>query len=257
MNPFDLILASRLESLRKEGLHRQLRWLESAQDARIQLQGRKCWNFSSNDYLGLANEPFLREAFKEAVDRFGSGAGASRLICGSMAPHRELEESLAAFKGCESAIAFATGHAAAVGTLPALVGKGDVVLVDKLVHACLIDGARLSGATLRSFKHNHPDDLERLLQWAVRECEQNHLANPEGPKPQILVITESVFSMDGDLAPLRNIVELKDRYQAWLMVDEAHATGLFGERRSGLVEAMELSGPVSYTHLTLPTICSV
>jgi 8-amino-7-oxononanoate synthase len=250
MNPFDDELLARLCSLDSQGLRRRLRRVDSPQQSLLQAEGRERVNFSSNDYLGLANHPVLKEAMIRAVERHGVGSGASRLVCGSLAPHHELEEALAAFKQTEAALSFASGYATAVGTIPALVGKDDFVITDKLVHACIIDAVRLSGATLRVFKHNDVEDLERLLRWAQAERESRSRAagasviSPE-PTPgdgQILVITESVFSMDGDLAPLRNVVELKERYGAWLMVDEAHATGLFGERRSGLLEAMGLAG---------------
>lgn len=209
-------------------------------------------NFSSNDYLGLANHPALKEAAVRAVERFGAGSGASRLVCGSLAPHHELDDALAVFKGTEAALSFSSGYAAAMGTVCALVGKGDIVILDKLIHACLIDAARLSGATVRVFKHNDLADLEEILVWAGAERQKpSATPAPVGRPSQVLVITESVFSMDGDLAPLRNIVELKERHGAWLMVDEAHGTGLFGEHRRGVIEAMEVSGRVEIQMGTL------
>jgi len=216
-----------------------LRRVESPQGARVQVDGRELLNFSSNDYLGLADHPALKEAARRAVDRFGAGSGASRLICGSLAVHHELEERLAAFKGTQAALAFSSGYAAAIGTLGALLEKDDVLIIDKLVHASIVDGARLCGAKLRVFAHNDLNELEDILKWT---------ADRKGRK---IIATESVFSMDGDLAPLREIIELKDRYGAWLMLDEAHATGLFGQHRCGLAEAFELGERVDISMGTL------
>ncbi len=205
------------------GLRRELRRIDSGQGARVVLDGHELLNFSSNDYLGLACHPALRTAAAKAVEEFGVGTGAARLISGSMRPHHELEEALADFKGTEKALSFATGYAAA-GVVSAVVGKGDMVVVDKLAHACLVDAARLSGAKLRVFKHNDMGDLGRILQWADQQ---------DG---ETLILTESVFSMDGDCASLAHLVELKERHGAWLLVDEAHATGLYGSSRRGMVE---------------------
>ena len=236
MNEFASELYDRLALLREQGLYRELRRVDSPQLPRILIEGRRLLNFSSNDYLGLANHPALRESAIHAIERYGAGAGASRLISGSLAPHHELEESLAAFKGTEAALAFSTGYAAALGTISALMGDGDVIIVDKLVHACIVDAARLCGAKLRVFRHNDLTDLERLLRWAAQRT-----AEPKNPaaarRPRTLIVTESVFSMDGDHAPLRQIVELKTKHGAWLMVDEAHATGLYGRKGRGLAEA--------------------
>ena len=246
MNDFEKQLHEQLDQLRGAGLYRELRNIGSPQGARISVDGRPLLNFSSNDYLGLANEPALAEASAKAARDFGAGSGASRLICGSLAPHRELEETLAAFKDTEAALSFSSGYATALGTITALLGKDDVIIVDKLVHACVIDAARLCGAKLRVFAHNDANDLEKKLKWAT-----SRPAPSASRPPRILIVTESVFSMDGDLAPLRDIVELKDRYGAWLMLDEAHATGLFGENRRGLAEACELAGHVEIQMGTL------
>ena len=160
----------------------------------------------------------------EAAQQAGTGSTASRLICGTTAEHAALEEELAAAKGTEAALVFSTGVAAATGTIPALVGRGDVVILDKLAHACLIDGVHASGAKMRVFPHNDLAKLESHLQWA----RETH------PSGKTLVVTESIFSMDGDLAPLREIVELKDRYGAFLLLDEAHAIGVRGTGARGL-----------------------
>lgn len=237
----DEALGRRLAALREQGLYRELRRVDSPQSARIQIDGKTLLNFGSNDYLGLANEPALKEAAVKAVEQFGTGAGASRLVCGSLTPHHELDETLAAFKGTQAALSFSTGYATALGALCALMQKEDVVVIDKRVHASIIDAARLSGAKLRVFAHNDPNDLEEILNWAAAKR----------PQSQVLIATESVFSMDGDRAPLRAIADLKDKYGAWLMVDEAHAAGLFGNNRRGLAEAEGVSDRIELQMGTL------
>jgi 8-amino-7-oxononanoate synthase len=236
MASLDAELQHRLAAIRAAGLLRQLRRVDSPQGPRLEVGGKTLLNFSSNDYLGLANHPALKEAAIKATERFGAGAGASRLICGSLAPFHELEEALAAFKGTEAALTFSTGYAAAVGTITALLGKDDIIIVDKLVHACIVDAAKLSGAKLRVFAHNDLNDLEDKLKWA--EAESRH---PSPVTRHVLIVTESIFSMDGDAAPLQEIVSLKEKYGAWLMLDEAHATGLYGANRRGLAEELGVS----------------
>ena len=245
MAAFDQQLKAQLEVIREQGLRRELRQVDSAQGPRIRISGQELINFSANDYLGLAGHPALKEAAIKAVERFGAGSGASRLICGSLAPFHELDEALAAFKGTEAALTFSTGYAAAVGTVTALLGRGDIIIVDKLVHACIVDAARLSGAKLRVFAHNDLNDLEDILKWAGQ--------NPrtQNPDARTLIITESVFSMDGDVAPLREIVALKEKHDAWLMVDEAHATGLYGAHRRGLAEQSGVSAHIEIQMGTL------
>ncbi len=233
--------AEELEALRKRALDRHLREISSAQGSKVVIAGRHFINFSSNDYLGLANDPRLREAAASAIDEFGVGAGASRLISGTQSPHLRLERALAKWKGTEASLCFSSGYAAALGTIPALVTKNDVILLDKLCHASLIDGAKLSGALLRVFPHNHVDKLESHLEWARREH----------PGKRVLIITESVFSMDGDLAPLREIVQLKKQFGALLMLDEAHAIGVIGLNGRGLAAAENLSHEVDVQMGTL------
>jgi len=245
-------LEKQLAAIREAGLRRELRRIDSPQGPRVEIGGKQFLNFSSNDYLGLAQHPALREAAARAVERFGAGSGASRLICGSLAPHHELEEALAEFKGAEAALSFSSGYATALGVIGALLDKDDVVVIDKLVHASVVDGARLSGAKLRVFDHNDLTSLEKILKWAdARHAASVNSTAAPPRRRRVLVVTESVFSMDGDLAPLREIVELKDRYGAWLMLDEAHATGLFGEKRRGLAEAFELADRVEVQMGTL------
>jgi 8-amino-7-oxononanoate synthase len=242
MNAFDDELNQRLQMLREQNLFRELRRVDSAQGPRIEIGGKKFLNFSSNDYLGLANHPALKEAAIKAIEKFGAGAGASRLICGSMAPFHELEETLAAFKKTEAALTFSTGYATALGAICALLGKNDIIILDKLVHASIVDAARLSGAKLRIFSHNDLNDLEEKLKWSAKQRVE---------KKQILVVTESIFSMDGDAAPLKKIVALKKKYGAWLMVDEAHATGIFGKSGSGSADELGLGSQIEIQMGTL------
>ncbi|HEV2318926.1 MAG TPA: 8-amino-7-oxononanoate synthase, partial [Verrucomicrobiae bacterium] len=246
VNSFDNDLAEGLAALREQNLFRELRRVNSAQLSRIQMDGKSFLNFSSNDYLGLANHPALKEAAIRAIETFGAGSGASRLICGSLAPFHELEGALAQLKKTESALAFSTGYAAAQGAITTLVGKGDVIILDKLIHACIVDAARLSGAKIRVFAHNDLEDLEEKLKWAAESQDSS-----QNTRRRVLVVTESIFSMDGDAAPLGEIAALKEKYGAWLMVDEAHATGIYGENGGGLIEEMGLSGRVEIQMATL------
>ena len=227
-----------LNQLRTRSLLRQLREIGSAQGPNIDLVGEHLINFASNDYLGLAADERLREAAKDALDHFGVGAGASRLVSGTQSPHVQLESAIAKWKCVPAALTFSSGYAAAVGTLSAVAGKHDTILLDKLAHASLIDGARLSGATVRVFPHNHLGKLESHLEWARREC-------PEG---RVIIVTESIFSMDGDRAPLSEIVQLKSRFNALLFLDEAHAVGVVGEHGRGLAAEQGLTSEQSLAH---------
>jgi 8-amino-7-oxononanoate synthase len=196
-------------------------------------------HFAGNDYLGLSRHPALIEAARAATALRGTGSGASRLVTGTDSAVLALEAHLAAWKEKEAALVFSSGFAAALGTISVLVGKGDTVILDKLAHASLIDGARLSGATVRTFPHNDLARLESLLQKVA------------SPNSRTLVVTESIFSMDGDAARLPEIVELKDKFGAWLMVDEAHATGLYGSTGAGLIAEAMLSDRVEIVMGTL------
>jgi 8-amino-7-oxononanoate synthase len=246
MTDFDQQLKNQLAAIRDDGLYRELRRIDSPQSPQLHVAGKPMLNFASNDYLGLANDPELKDAACKAIEKFGAGAGASRLICGSLAPQHELEEALAHFKGTEAALSFSSGYATALGAIGSLLEKDDVIIIDKLIHASIVDAARLCGAKLRVFAHNDLNDLEQILQWAS----QREASTPPR-KQRMLIVTESVFSMDGDLAPLREIVDLKERYGAWLLLDEAHATGLFGEHRRGLAEAFEVADRVEIQMGTL------
>jgi 8-amino-7-oxononanoate synthase len=232
MTDLDQELGKRLKEVRAAGLYRELRRVDSCKTTHIEIDGKTLLNFASNDYLGLANHPELIEAACEAAEEYGAGSKASPLISGFLRPHKELDEALADFKGTEAALSFSTGYAAAIGTICAVAGKDDIVILDKLVHASLVDGARLSGAKLRVFHHNDLDDLEDILKWAGKS---------RSASGRVLIVTESVFSMDGDHAPLKEIVELKEKHGAWLMVDEAHGTGLYGAKGCGLAEECGVS----------------
>ena len=231
-------LETRLADLQEDGLLRRLRIVEGAQEPIVRFDGREILLLSSNNYLGLANHPALKTAAHEAVEKFGCGAGASRLISGSMEIHRELEVRLAAFKQTESALVFPSGYQANIGTLSALMSAGDTILSDELNHASIIDGCRLSRADIKIFRHCDVDHLERLL-----------ADSPESG--QRLIVTDSVFSMDGDVAPLQEIAGLGGKYEAWVMVDEAHATGVFGATGAGLVEELNLTAQVEIQMGTL------
>ena len=231
-----------LDTLRARSLHRRLREMHAAPDGTVEMaSSNRLANFASNDYLGLADDPILREAAKAAIDRYGVGAGASRLVSGTRPAHTRLEEKLARFKGADAALTFSSGYAAAWGALGALVDKHDVLILDKLCHACLVDAARASGAILRVYPHNALAKLEDHLQWARREH----------PDARVIVVTEAVFSMDGDRAPLAEIVELKSRYGAMLLVDEAHAVGVIGRHGRGLADELGLADRIDVQMGTL------
>jgi glycine C-acetyltransferase/8-amino-7-oxononanoate synthase len=245
-------LDNELNQLRADGLYRSLRRVDSPQGTHINIGGRDLLNFSSNDYLGLANDATLKRAAVEAVERWGVGAGASRLVCGNFAPYVELETKLAAFKSKDAAIVFGSGYAANVGAITALVGEGDIVVLDKLDHASIIDGARQSGATIRVYPHKNLRKLEQLLVGAVSNRDRSGLqGHPTKRERRVLIITETIFSMDGDAAPLKEIVALKEKYGAWLMLDEAHATGVFGANRRGLAEECGVEDKIDVTLGTL------
>ncbi len=211
-----------LDELAEAGLLRRPVTVEGAQGPHVRVNGADYVCFCSNNYLGLANHPKLIEAAKAAADEYGTGSGASRLVSGTMAIHRELEDAVARFKGAEAAIVFPTGYMANVGTIPALAGKGDTIFCDRLNHASIFDGCRLSGATLRVYAHKDAAKLDDLL---AREREG-----------RALVVTDTVFSMDGDLAPLPDLVDVCERRGAMLMIDEAHATGVLGANGRGAAE---------------------
>ncbi len=230
-------IADRLEELRDQGLHRRLRLVSGPQGPRVLLDGRPVLLLCSNNYLGLADHPRVRGAAAEAAMRWGAGAGASRLISGNMQPHRSLEERLAEFKGYEASLLFGSGYLANTGTIAALAGRDEVVFSDELNHASIVDGCRLSRAETFVYRHG---DLEHLA-WGLREAGER----------ASLVVTDGVFSMDGDVAPLEQLVVLARRHGCRLMVDEAHATGALGPGGRGSVAAAGLSEEVDVVVGTL------
>ncbi len=220
---------------------RHLRPLDSPTGTRVVRDGKILWNFASNDYLGLARHPEIEAALVEGVGRYGAGSAASRLVCGTLPPHRILEESLAQAKQSQAALTFSSGFATALGVIPAVIGKSDFILLDKLSHACLVDAAHLSRATLRVFPHNHLEKLKRLLA-SIRA---------KSATSRILVATESVFSMDGDVCPLREIISLTENYGALLLLDEAHGFGVLGNDGMGLAERENLQHRITFQMGTL------
>ena len=230
-------VAERLEELRESGLRRRLRMVEGAQGPRIQLDGAPVLLLCSNNYLGLADHPRVREAAAEAALRWGAGAGAARLISGNMAPHGQLEERLAFFKGYEAALLFGSGYLANVGVISALAGRGEVVFSDELNHASIVDGCRLARAETFVYRHG---DTEHLA-WGMKEAGER----------ASLIVTDGVFSMDGDVAPLDDLARLAQSHGCRLMVDEAHATGAVGPGGRGSVAAAGLSGEVDVVVGTL------
>ncbi len=226
-------LREQLAELATSGLENQIRHVDGPQGARITVDGRNVLNFCSNNYLGLANDPRLISAAKTALDRYGIGPGAVRTIAGTMTIHDELERKLAEFKGVESAISFQSGFVANAGAIPALVGGGDVIVTDEFNHASIIDGVRLAKADRKIYRHADVEHLDAQLAEARRQGAGH-----------ILIITDGVFSMDGDIAPLDAIVETADRYQAMVMVDDAHGEGVLGRGGRGIVDHFGLHGRV-------------
>jgi 8-amino-7-oxononanoate synthase len=230
-------VSERLEELRDRGLYRQLRLIEGPQGPSVTLDGRPVLLLCSNNYLGLADRAAVREAAAEAALRWGAGAGASRLISGNMEPHRALESRLAAFESYEAALLFGSGYLANTGAIAALASRGEVVFSDELNHASIVDGCRLSRAEAFVYRHG---DVEHLA-WGLRQAGER----------AALIVSDGVFSMDGDVAPLPELLELARRHGARLMVDEAHATGAVGPGGRGSVSAAGLSGEVDVVVGTL------
>ena len=216
---FDLSL--KLNKLSQQGLYRSRRIIETPQGINLICDGNPVINFCSNDYLGLANHPDVINAFKSAADKYGVGSGSAHLICGHNSAHHALEEELAAFTGRDRALLFSTGYMANMGAISALVGRGDTVFEDRLNHASLLDGGLLSGAKFKRYAHADTDHLDNLL------------AKAQGNK---LIVTDGVFSMDGDTAPLQALSAAAKKHSAWLMVDDAHGLGVLGEHGGGILE---------------------
>ena len=221
-----------IDSLKSQGLYNTIRTIGSPQGAWLTVDGKKVLNFCSNNYLGLANHPALTDAAKKATDEMGVGPAAVRSIAGTMTLHVELEKRLAKFKGVEAAITFQSGFTANLATVPALVGKEDVIFSDRLNHASIIDGCRLSGAKIIAYEHNDVKSLEEQIQANLKNYRR------------ALIITDGVFSMDGDIAPLPDIYEVAKKYDILLMVDDAHGEGVLGKGGRGIVDHFGLHGKV-------------
>ena len=225
-------IENELQGLKEAGLYNRIRTLSSPQGAWLVVDGKRVLNFCSNNYLGLANHPRLLQAARQAMEKYGLGPAAVRSIAGTMDLHLELERRMAAFKGVEAAITFQSGFNANMAAIPALVGKDDAIFSDELNHASIIDGCRLSGAKIIRYAHCDPGDLERVLK-------ENRAAYP-----RVMVITDGVFSMDGDIAPLDQIYDVVQNYEAILMVDDAHGEGVLGRGGRGIVDHFDLHGKV-------------
>ncbi len=220
-----------IAGLKEAGLYNKIRVIDSAMDAWVTIDDRRLLNFCANNYLGLANHPRVRQAAQLSVDQYGVGPGAVRSIAGTMSPHIALEKRLAEFKKAEACITFQSGFSANLATIPALVGRGDVVFSDELNHASIIDGCRLSRAQIMRYAHNDAADLTAQIE-KVTEFRRR------------LIITDGVFSMDGDIAPLDKLAEIAERYDIMLMVDDAHGEGVLGRGGRGIVDHFNLHGRV-------------
>ena len=217
-----------INNLETRYLRRQLRIVESPSDPTITIAGRRFISMASNNYLGLANHPAVNRAAIEAIEQWGVGAGAARLMSGTMTPHRQLEQDLARFKQVEAALTFGTGYTTNLGLIPALIDRDGLILADRYCHASLIEACRLAKARLRVFHHNDVEHLEKLLKKRERAC-------------PTLVVTEGVFSMDGDLAPLPDLLSLCRQHEATLVIDDAHGTGVMGKNGRGTIEHFGLN----------------
>ncbi len=226
-------LTKELESLREQGLYINIRTLEGPQGAWLEIEGKKVLNLCSNNYLGFANEPRLKEAAIKAIEKWGVGPGAVRTIAGTLKIHEELEKALAEFKKVEAALFYQTGFISNQAVIPTLFGEGDAIFSDELNHASIIDGIRLTKAKRYIYKHCDIDDLKAKLEEASKENFRRKL-----------IVTDGVFSMDGDLAPLPEIVGLAEKYDAMVMVDDAHGEGVLGEAGRGIVDHFKLHGRV-------------
>ncbi len=222
------------ERLKAQGLYRTLRKISSPVDAAVTLNGRETILLSSNNYLGLANHPDLKKAAVAVLQKYGSGAGASRLISGNLKIHEELEQRVASFKKCEAAILFSTGYMANIGAIASLAGWNDLILSDEFNHASIIDGCRLSKAETKIYPHKDVAALEKILGRALHRHGQGGYNN-------IFLISDGIFSMDGDIAPLPALLEIADRYNALLILDDAHGTGVLGKNGGGTSEYFDIA----------------
>ena len=234
----DTFFRDEINDLKKKGLYREMRTVEGEQDSSVVINGKRVLMFSSNNYLGLANHPGLKKASMDAALYYGTGSGGSRLISGSMEVHRTLEKALALFKGTDGALLFSSGYHANVGAISALAGEGDLILSDEFNHASIVDGCRLSRGEVRVYKHGDMNSLKEILRRSSKF-------------KQRLIVTDSVFSVDGDIAPLPDIVDLAEKYSALVMVDDAHGTGVLGKKGKGAIEHFGLEGKVEIQMGTL------
>ncbi len=234
----DTFFRDEINDLKKKGLYRELRTVEGEQDSSVLINGKRVLMFSSNNYLGLANHPGIKKASMDAALYYGTGSGGSRLISGSMEVHRTLEKELALFKGTDGALLFSSGYHANVGAISALAGEGDLILSDEFNHASIVDGCRLSRGEVRVYKHGDMNSLKEILRRSSKFKRR-------------LIVTDSVFSVDGDIAPLPDIVDLAEKYSALVMVDDAHGTGVLGKKGKGAIEHFGLEGKVEIQMGTL------
>jgi len=234
----DTFFRDEINDLKKKGLYRELRTVEGEQDSSVLINGKRVLMFSSNNYLGLANHPGIKKASMDAALYYGTGSGGSRLISGSMEVHRTLEKELALFKGTDGALLFSSGYHANVGAISALAGEGDLILSDEFNHASIVDGCRLSRGEVRVYKHGDMNSLKEILRRSSKFKRR-------------LIVTDSVFSVDGDIAPLPDIVDLAEKYSALVMVDDAHGTGVLGKNGKGAIEHFGLEGKVEIQMGTL------
>ena len=224
-------IADEIAALKAQGLYNTIRTIDSPMDGHIVVNGQPVLNFCANNYLGLANHPRLKDAAKRAIDQYGIGPGAVRTIAGTMSLHLQLEKRLAEFKHAEAVITLQSGFTANLATIPALVGKGDVIFSDALNHASIIDGCRLSRATIVSYEHNNVDDLRRKIATTTEYTRR-------------LIVSDGVFSMDGDIAPLPDLLKVAQEHKILLMVDDAHGEGVLGRGGRGIVDHFGLHGQV-------------
>jgi len=226
--------AEELKELEKKGLLRTLSFIESSHGSHIKIKGKDFINFSSNDYLNLSGHPEIVKAAISALNKYGFGSGSSRLLSGSLISHKKLEDRISAFKKTEAALVFNTGYSANTGIIPALAGSGEMILSDELNHASIVDGARLSKAGVKIYRHRDMNHLEKLLKtFSLSGNSKNR---------QCLIVTDTVFSMDGDIAPLKDIAALAEKYNALLMIDDAHGTGVLGKNGRGGLEHFGING---------------
>jgi len=224
-------LTEQLDELKEQGLYNNIRTIDSPMDAHVTIDGRKLINLCANNYLGLANHPRLKQAAKDAIDQYGIGPGAVRTIAGTFSLHEKLEQRLAQFKKAEAVVTLQSGFTANLATIPALVGKGDVIFSDELNHASIIDACRLSRANVVRYNHNDVDDLRRAI-------------NETTDYNRRLIVTDGVFSMDGDIAPLPELVKVAQEHGILIMVDDAHGEGVLGKGGRGIVDHFDLHGQV-------------